>query len=108
MFELILIMTAPCPAHAHTIFGCATLVLTHRISVSSDGRLFAVADAAGSVLLYGHLPHKGALPLKWDLVGKFKAHHGANGLQLREPGVHDDRLYGSPPPPTTRLTLGLF
>lgn len=47
-----------------------------------DGRLFAAADAAGAVLLYARLPHKGALPLKWDLVGKFKGHHGALLRQL--------------------------
>jgi hypothetical protein len=42
--------------------------------VSTDGRYVACADASGQVLLYGFLPHKGAY-YKWDLVGKFKAHH---------------------------------
>jgi hypothetical protein len=42
--------------------------------VSSSGRYIAAADRAGQVLLYGFLPYKGTF-LKWDLVGKFKAHH---------------------------------
>lgn len=42
--------------------------------MSSDGRFVACADASGQVLLYGFLPHKGAY-YKWDLAGKFKAHH---------------------------------
>lgn len=42
--------------------------------MSSDGRFVACSDASGQVLLYGFLPHKGAY-YKWDLVGKFKAHH---------------------------------
>lgn len=46
-----------------------------RVNVSTDGRFVACADAVGQVLLYGFLPHKGAY-FKWDLVGKFKAHHG--------------------------------
>lgn len=44
------------------------------MSVSTDARFVACADASGQVLLYGILPHKGAY-YKWDLVGKFKAHH---------------------------------
>lgn len=46
-----------------------------RVNVSTDGRFVACADAVGQVLLYGFLPHKGAY-FRWDLVGKFKAHHG--------------------------------
>lgn len=46
--------------------------------MSSDGHFIAVADASGQVLLYGYLPHKGAY-WKWDLVGKFMAHHSEWG-----------------------------
>lgn len=55
--------------------GCMSCHLdVCRMSVPSDGRFVACADASGQVLLYGFLPHKGAY-YKWDLVGKFKAHH---------------------------------
>ena len=56
------------------------------MSVSTDGRFAACADAAGQVLLYGYLPHKGTY-LKWDLVGKFKAHHSESltGVCVCEP-----------------------
>ena len=46
--------------------------------MSTDARFVACADASGQVLLYGFLPHKGAY-FKWDLVGKFKAHHSKPG-----------------------------
>jgi hypothetical protein len=53
--------------HVHAVSPC-------RVSVSSSGRYIAAADGAGQVLLYGFLPYKGTF-LKWDLVGKFRAHH---------------------------------
>jgi hypothetical protein len=31
------------------------------------------------VLLYGYVPHKAGSFLKFDLVGKFKAHHSEPG-----------------------------
>jgi hypothetical protein len=55
--------------------------------VSTDGRYAVCADASGQVLLYGFLPHKGAY-YKWDLVGKFKAHHSKHTFD----GCRTDRL----------------
>ncbi|KAF6250825.1 quinon protein alcohol dehydrogenase-like superfamily [Scenedesmus sp. NREL 46B-D3] len=63
-----------------------------RVSVSSSGRHIAAADGAGQVLLYGFLPYKGTF-LKWDLVGKFRAH------QKEVIGLH----FGEAPSGQTRL-----
>jgi hypothetical protein len=51
------------------------LILIFRLSISSNNGFIAAADEANQVLLYGFLPYKGTF-LKWDLVGKYRAHHG--------------------------------
>lgn len=66
----------PCARGCGIDPACHALRLLHpcRVSVSSSGRYIAAADGSGQVLLYGFLPYKGTF-LKWDLVGKFRAHH---------------------------------
>ncbi|WIA32991.1 hypothetical protein OEZ86_006150 [Tetradesmus obliquus] len=64
-----------------------------RVSVSSSGRYIAAADGSGQVLLYGFLPYKGTF-LKWDLVGKFRAHHKeVVGLHFGEAPSGQTRLF---------------
>jgi hypothetical protein len=48
-----------------------------RLVASSSGQLLAASDAGHAVLLMALLPHKGTTHLKWEFVGKFKAHEGA-------------------------------
>jgi hypothetical protein len=54
-----------------------------RLAASSSGQLLAAADAAHQVLLMALAPHKGTSHLKWEFVGKFKAHRGEAGRACR-------------------------
>eukprot|EP00878_Enallax_costatus_P028053 GHUV01030257.1.p1 GENE.GHUV01030257.1~~GHUV01030257.1.p1 ORF type:complete len:640 (+),score=169.39 GHUV01030257.1:876-2795(+) len=64
-----------------------------RLSVSSSGQYIAAADGSGQVILYGYLPYKGSF-LRWDLVGRYKAHHDAVvGLHFGEAPSGQTRLF---------------
>jgi hypothetical protein len=70
------------PYGMHALHCTQVAAFVCRVSVSSNGRYIAAADGSGQVLLYGFLPYKGTF-LKWDLVGKFRAHHSKCSMHYR-------------------------
>lgn len=61
--------------HTHTHFSHA-IPHRRRLAASSSGRLLAAADVGGCVLLLALVQYKGTAHLKWECVGRVKAHLG--------------------------------